>query len=258
MKKCTKCKINKSLTEFQIRYDYPDRYQSWCKTCHYELQKKYRKLPKYKTIHKEYQSRKREEYKHITIENIPEKITCSICKKDKKLDEFIKDKGSKYGVDKRCKICNRARDLILINKPAIKKRRSRYIKKYMSMKKNKERANRLSKIKYKHNTAFSLSRRMSSSINESLRLRQGSKNNKPWETLVGYTLDELIIHLEKLFLPGMSWKNRHLWHIDHIIPKHTFCFRSYEDDAFKQCWSLSNLRPLWAEDNLARNRKTNI
>src|SRR3546814_3594325 len=42
------------------------------------------------------------------------------------------------------------------------------------------------------------------------------KNGRSWETLVGYTVADLIAHLERQFLPGMSWDNRGEWHIEHI------------------------------------------
>jgi len=39
------------------------------------------------------------------------------------------------------------------------------------------------------------------------------------------------------------------WQIDHIIPQSTFAYSSMEDEAFKKCWSLDNLRPLSAKQN---------
>lgn len=66
--------------------------------------------------------------------------------------------------------------------------------------------------------------------------------------LLGFTPAQLKTHIEKQFLPGMSWANRSEWHVDHIIPIST---ATCEADviALNQ---LSNLRPLWAIDN---NRK---
>ena len=32
----------------------------------------------------------------------------------------------------------------------------------------------------------------------------------------------------------------------------SFNFISAEDEEFKQCWSLSNLQPLWAADNIRK------
>lgn len=70
---------------------------------------------------------------------------------------------------------------------------------------------------------------------------------------VGYTMRELIVHLERQFLRGMSWENYgSAWHIDHIIPLASFSFTSQDDPDLKVAWGLPNLRPLWAEDNLAK------
>lgn len=51
----------------------------------------------------------------------------------------------------------------------------------------------------------------------------------------------------------MNWGNYGKWHIDHIKPICSFKINSYEDQAFKECWALQNLRPLWALDNLKKS-----
>ena len=75
--------------------------------------------------------------------------------------------------------------------------------------------------------------------------------------MVNFNLKKLKAHLEKQFLPGMDWSNHgiHGWHIDHIIPVSAFNFSSPEEPSFKECWSLKNLRPLWAKDNLLKGKK---
>ncbi|WP_407309762.1 HNH endonuclease signature motif containing protein [Desulfosporosinus sp. SB140] len=84
---------------------------------------------------------------------------------------------------------------------------------------------------------------------------KGTKNGLKWEDLVGYSLTDLKKHLEGLFKDGMSWNNMGLWHIDHIIPRSAFDFSHPDDPGFKLCWSLSNLQPLWAEENLRKWNK---
>src|SRR3546814_14741028 len=80
--------------------------------------------------------------------------------------------------------------------------------------------------------------------------RGDGKNGRSWETLVGYTVADLMAHLERQFLPGMSWDNRGEWHIDHIRTLCSFEFTSPDDPQFREAWALTNLRPLWARDNL--------
>ena len=73
--------------------------------------------------------------------------------------------------------------------------------------------------------------------------------------LLGYSVEDLMAHLEKQFKPGMSWDNYGEWHIDHIIPKVAFNVSSYDDFDFKRCWALKNLQPLWARENHMKRDK---
>jgi hypothetical protein len=75
--------------------------------------------------------------------------------------------------------------------------------------------------------------------------------------LVGYTVQELKTHLESRFLPGMTWDNYGEWHIDHVIPQAKFKYRTVDDPDFVACWALTNLQPLWRDDNLRKGSKVN-
>jgi hypothetical protein len=73
------------------------------------------------------------------------------------------------------------------------------------------------------------------------------------EELVGYTLEQLMMHLESKFDSKMTWENYgSYWHVDHIVGVANFNYNSYEDEAFKKCWSLANLQPLYGPDNMAK------
>jgi hypothetical protein len=84
-------------------------------------------------------------------------------------------------------------------------------------------------------------------------LRKGAKAGRKWEVLVGYTVDDLMAHLERQFIDGMSWNNYGDWHIDHVIPKAAFNYTSPEHADFIRCWGLNNLQPLWAVDNMKKS-----
>lgn len=73
--------------------------------------------------------------------------------------------------------------------------------------------------------------------------------------LLGYSIEELMSHLEGLFTDGMTWDNYGKWHVDHKIPMVSFSFESTDDKEFKECWCLNNLQPLWADDNLSKGTK---
>ena len=113
----------------------------------------------------------------------------------------------------------------------------------------------------KHHDAIpkrAISRRIRNQINRCIRRNKMNKNNKTF-ALLGYTKDELKVHLESYFTEenGYTWDNMHLWHIDHIRPVASFDFDSTDHPEFKECWALKNLQPLWAKDNISKNAKWN-
>lgn len=126
-----------------------------------------------------------------------------------------------------------------IYKQSRKKEAAKYIRQYMVK-------------KYKENPKFRLNQIIGSGIRKSLK---GKKNGRYWESLVSFTLVELMAHLELLFDKGMTWEDRGKWHLDHIKPISLFNFKNTDDPEFKECWSLSNLQPLWAKDNLDKSNK---
>lgn len=67
---------------------------------------------------------------------------------------------------------------------------------------------------------------------------------------LGCTMDEFMLHIESQFVDGMSWNNRHLWHLDHIKPCAKFNLMDPEDQ--RKCFHYTNLKPLWAKDNIAK------
>jgi hypothetical protein len=73
--------------------------------------------------------------------------------------------------------------------------------------------------------------------------------------ILGYTPEQLIVHLEKQFNDGMNWDNYGEWHIDHIKPISSFIFEGSEDEEFKKCWSLDNLQPMWGLENIKKGNK---
>ncbi len=118
-----------------------------------------------------------------------------------------------------------------------------------------ERDNRYKNNRYKKDITYRIGRCVSSSLNRYLKDNNLSKNKRHWEDIVGYTSDQLKGHIERLFETGMTWDNYGAWHIDHIVPKSFFKYSSTDDVEFKYCWSLNNLQPLWAEENMTKSNK---
>lgn len=80
---------------------------------------------------------------------------------------------------------------------------------------------------------------------------KGVRKDSLTEEVLGCSIAEFAAHIERQFLPGMTWENRHLWQIDHIVPMAAASSRS-EVLALNH---FTNLRPLWAADNLAKSDK---
>jgi hypothetical protein len=81
---------------------------------------------------------------------------------------------------------------------------------------------------------------------------KGSYKLKTTMKLVGCSLEQLKQHLENQFKLGMTWDNYGKWHVDHIRPCASFDL-SKPSEQFK-CFHYTNLQPLWAEENLRKNK----
>lgn len=91
-------------------------------------------------------------------------------------------------------------------------------------------------------------------------LRRGvlAKTNRAskYNVYLGYTWADLRDHLEGQFTPAMSWENwGDVWELDHIKPVSLFQYESLDDPLFRECWALSNLRPLPREENATKGAK---
>jgi RNase P protein component len=162
------------------------------------------------------------------------KDLCCRCGQDK---GFVR----KENLGKKCKSCSA--HLNKIGKTSPKK----------GIKTNKPAWNR--GLYFHNDTKKILRNRMSRRLRHALERRNLSKKWQHVFSIVGFTINDLFSHLESKFQPGMSWSNIGEWHIDHIIPESAFNYSSFEDIEFKQCWSLNNLQPLWAKDNLSKSDK---
>jgi hypothetical protein len=216
---------------------------------------------------------------------------CSTCKEDKLLSEFSKNSSRPDGLQHVCKSCNRSYHISYRQSGRLKQVREskreqireydrefrrgewyqQYSKDYRQREDVKEKHREHNRRHYRENPnrkkqivdrithrrrtdpVFRMNHQVSTSVRESLK---GQKRGRSWESLVGYTLEELRSHFESLFQPGMSWDNYGEWHIDHKIPVSRFDITSAECEEFRQCWSLENLQPLWAFDNLSKNART--
>ena len=131
----------------------------------------------------------------------------------------------------------------------MKKRLRRYYKKYPERRRGDKYRER------RKEPGYCITCSMRAQLAYHVRNKGVSKGNKTFDML-GYTLDELMEHLEAKFSPGMDWTNYgEKWHIDHRRPVSWFDYKDLEDDGFKECWGLDNLQPMFATDNLSKGNR---
>jgi len=108
--------------------------------------------------------------------------------------------------------------------------------------------------KYRTDLKFKLNSRMANTVKKALK---GNKQGRHWETLVGYTLEDLIKRLKKTMPKGYCWQDYldGRLHIDHIIPKSVFNYTKPEHPDFRRCWALDNLRLLPARENIIKSNE---
>lgn len=245
MKVCTKCTEEKPLDQFYARKGATDGKMSSCKLCKKEALYLWRKqnADKFKSYMREYQQGELSRERVKAYRKRPEVIEA----------ERRRDRA-RGATESRKQYC---RDLE--KGPVVAAYRREYRRRDYVKKKSKELASRpenrrkvaaAAREKRRTDPFTNVNARMSNAIGQAIR-----KNHKSWRSLVGYSCLELMAHLEKQFLKGMSWENFGKWHIDHIVPKSSFTYEKSDDAEFLECWSLSNLRPIWAKENLSKGAK---
>ena len=142
------------------------------------------------------------------------------------------------------KKCENSRDYYSKNKKKIFKRVYKY-----------------RKLRRKNDPAFRIRGILSTRISTLLRQNKTNKNNSTLEYL-GISFENFRKYLESQWFINsktkemMTWANYGKgWHVDHIIPCSSYDLREIE--AQKKCFHYTNLRPLWAEDNLKKGNKLN-
>lgn len=161
---------------------------------------------------------------------------------------YFTDKNNQYYID---------------NKEEIKENRTQY---YINNKDNIKVSHRVYvRNKRRNDINFNLRSQISKNVNKFLKSQGVLKSNNSILQFLPYTMQELKDHLQSQFEPWMSWNNwgkynsetwkddntlTWFWQIDHIIPQSKLPYLSMEDENFKKCWALENLRPYSAKQNI--------
>lgn len=193
---------------------------------------------------------------------------CIRCKKVKPVLGFRKDRSRHDGLHPWCKECGREayRKWARTNPKKCRETKIKWQK--ANPEKCRERARRWREVnrekrledakEYQRKRRSTPNGRLNDSMGKAIRYAlKSEKAGRSWESLVGYSVHDLVKHLEKQFTEGMSWEKliRGEIHIDHIIPISVFNFKTPDDIDFKKCWALKNLQPLWANENFSKNAR---
>lgn len=119
-------------------------------------------------------------------------------------------------------------------------------------KNNREKVNEYIRNKYATNLQFKIECILRARLLVALKGKQKSDRTL---NLIGCTIPELKIYIEKQFKNGMTWENWKYkgWHIDHVKPISKFDL-SDEKEILKAC-HYTNLQPMWSLDNHRKGNK---
>lgn len=250
-KVCTKCGVNKRLDEFaRSKKGLLGRY-SRCKPCH-AAQKAEIRLANLE----EHRARGREKY-HAN----PEAARQATARWRAENLEADRERYRKYREKNLEALRQKDRNRIAANREAHREKQRlwrlenpekvrQYVQKWAAA--NPEKV-RLAEARRRSTPKGRLTNAIRSGVHRGL--TAGFKAGRRTFDLLGYSKAELIAHLERQFLPGMSWENYGAWHVDHKIPLAAFNFEDPEDADFRRAWALKNLQPLWAKENQEKKDK---
>jgi hypothetical protein len=172
---------------------------------------------------------------------------CNKCLSEKSLEEFYPNSYGKLGVKSICKECEKGLKRIYTknNSEKIKERNKKYYDKIKTTK----------KYSYKKWSDVSDNIKLANRIRCRVRnTLKGRIKSKPTLEMVGLNIEEFKNHIISTFTEGMTWElfMEGKIHIDHIIP----CCNFNLDNKMEQekCFHYTNLQPLWAKDNLSKNK----
>jgi hypothetical protein len=244
---CSFCKEEKSIDDFYLKQKNPPIFRSECKKCKNQLDWK-RKIKKrgfspVKKMTKYPEHLTKEEKNKLYYLNNKEKIDKSQLNFRIKNRERLKEYAKKYREENPEKA-----------KESSKKSKTKHKEKVLKIKQKYQ------EYKSKTDPVWKMRRSISRDISKKIK-----KNKNSFLNFLNYSINDLKNHLEKQFEPWMNWENRGTynpntwkdddlstwtWNIDHIIPHSLFNYTSLEDEDFKKCWSLDNLRPYSAKQNI--------
>lgn len=176
---------------------------------------------------------------------------CSKCLLTKKMENF-----SKQGKNPWCRDCSNeyAKEYREKNKASIKTKANQYYEKNKDKKQEYDKS-RLAYVRERDRQRYATD--MNFRLKKVLRTRllktiKGIKTSRSMLSYLGVTLQFFKSFLQYQFNDEMTWDNYgNVWEIDHVIPCSYFDLTI--EEAKKECFTWSNMRPLLKQDNSSKS-----
>ena len=167
------------------------------------------------------------EYHKNYYQKNKDKINAQVKAYQETRKEELKEKARAYYQKNKLVIAEKVRLYQLENKDKIREQKRAYVTK-----------------RYNNDVEFKIANRLRNRLLKAI--GRFSKAGSAVRDL-GCTISEFLAHIEKQFVPGMSWETHGEWHLDHIKPLASFDLT--DPIQFKEAAHYTNYQPLWAADN---------
>ena len=237
VKRCTKCKEEKPINLFGKNIQQKWGLHIYCKECANSATRERSKDPLFRAKKVERERRRkslpgakerREEYLRKYYSD-PSKI--------EKRKQYLRDYVKRPEVS------------IRLQKRSSSSKTREYFKRYRCTVEYRKKQRAYESERLKSNPMYSLKRRLRMRLSSFV--RKSKINKSKTEILLGCSYSDFILHIEKQFKDGMSWSNRHLWHLDHITPLAS----AKTPKELEFLFHYSNIQPMWALDNIKKGSK---
>lgn len=215
MKKCSKCKEQKDISQFTKDKGTKDGLLCYCKSCTKII----------RACKAKYNTEYQKAYKDTNKQK-------------------VKKYNAKYRAANKDKLDEQKRQYYLDNQDRLIDKQKKY------QLKNRDRISKYWKNKRKTDINFKIAHSLRSRINSII--SKGTRKGSAVRDL-GCSIEEFKIYIEQLFVPGMTWVNHGKWHFDHIKPLSSFNLSNRNQ--FLEACNYRNIQPLWAKENLKKGKK---
>ena len=226
-KRCSKCGVEKALSDFSKNKNNRDGLKTSCKDC----------ARAYRVANRKRELKQAKAYRQANKAIISERAKVRYQKNKEKI-------ANRYQENKVCR-----KTYYEANKEKIKA----YQKANKEKIRERQRANR--KMRRATDPHYRVMRNVSTLVSRALK-KQGTTKGGSTFSALPYTPLDLVEHLEKQFDETMNWDNYgSYWDVDHIHPQSLLPYDSLEHPNFQKCWALENLQPLEKNANIRKSNK---